>query len=107
VITVNGVTFSGNNISISKGKVIIDGNDVTPDAKNIDIKIDGNISELKVDACDSLVVNGNCGSVATMSGDVDIDGDVTGNISTMSGDVKCGTVGGSISTMSGDIKNKK
>ena len=90
MITVNGVTYSGNNISISKGKVIIDGNDVTPDAKNIDIKIDGNISELKVDACDSLVVNGNCGSVATMSGDV-----------------KCGTVGGSISTMSGDIKNKK
>lgn len=107
MININGNKYSGNNISISNGRVIIDGKDVTPDSKNITICVDGNISEMKVDACDSVVVNGNCGSVSTMSGDVEVDGDVTGSITTMSGDVDCGTVGGSISTMSGDIKHRK
>ena len=42
-----------------------------------------------------------------MSGDVDVDGNVSGDIQTMSGDVDCGDVSGNIKTMSGDVKCKK
>jgi len=107
MIIVNGSEYSGNNIVISNNKIIIDGNDVTPDSKIIEIKIDSDINELKVDCCDKIEINGNVYSVKTQSGDVDISGDVSGSIKTMSGDVDCGNVTGSISTMSGDIKHRK
>jgi hypothetical protein len=106
-ISINGNTYSGNSIVVTKGKVIINGKDVTPESKEINITIEGNIDELKVDACNKVSVNGNVGNLKTQSGDVDITGDVTGGIQTMSGDVDCGSVGGSISTMSGDIKHRR
>jgi hypothetical protein len=106
-VVINNNTYSGNNIVISKGKVIIDGKDVTPDSKEININIQGDINELKVDACDKLSVTGNVKNVSTKSGDIDITGNVEGSIQTMSGDVDCGNVGGSISTMSGDVKHRK
>ena len=107
MIIINGNNYSGNNVIISNGKVIIDGKDVTPDSKNIEIKVDGNIEQLSVDACNKVEITGNVSNVKTKSGDVDISGDVSGSIQTMSGDVDCGNVGGSISTMSGDVKNKR
>lgn len=106
-ITINGKNYSGNNISITNGKVIINGTDVTPDSKTIEIKVNGNIEKLDVDACDKITITGNVSNVKTMSADVDISGDVTGSVQTMSGDVHCSNVGGSISTMSGDIKYRK
>jgi hypothetical protein len=106
-ITINGNTYSGNNIVVTKGKVIINGKDVTPDSKEININVEGNIEELKVDTCDSIIINGDVSNITTQSGDVEISGNVTGSIQTMSGDVDCGTVGGSISTMSGDIKHRR
>lgn len=106
-ITINNKTYVGNSITITNGKVIIDGKDTTPDAKEINISVDGNIEELNVDACNKVFVNGSVGDIRTQSGDVDVSGDVSGMISTMSGDVKCGNVGGKISTMSGDVKHRK
>lgn len=106
-ISINGNTYSGNNIVVTNGKAIINGKDVTPESKEINIIVEGNIEELKVDACNKVSVNGNVGNVKTQSGDIDITGDVTGQIQTMSGDVDCGTVGGSISTMSGDVKHRR
>ena len=47
------------------------------------------------------------GKIKTMSGDVDVDGNVSGDIQTMSGDVDCGDVSGNIKTMSGGVKCKK
>jgi len=107
MITINGKKFKGNSISVSRNKIIIDGKDCTPDAKEINIIVNNDISELKIDVCDTLKVKGNVGSIQTQSGDVKVEGDVTGNISTMSGDVDCYEVGGNISTMSGDIKHRK
>ena len=106
-ISINGNTYSGNNIVITNGKVIINGKDVTPNSKEINIKVDGDIDELKVDACNKIEIIGDVSNVKTQSGDVEISGNVTGSIQTMSGDVDCGTVGGSISTMSGDIKHRR
>ena len=122
-ITINGVTYqSGNSIVAVGNKVMIDGKDVTPDAKVISITVDGSIDSISADYCQKIAVNGNVksittqsgdieckdvtGSVKTMSGDVEA-GNVGGDISTMSGDVKCGTVAGSVKTTSGDIKNAK
>lgn len=106
-ITVNGVTYTGRNISMSGNKIIIDGKDVTPDAKEINISVEGDITELRADACNKISVVGSVKNIKTHSGDVEVTGDVDGNIQTMSGDVDCGMVGGSISTMSGDVKHRK
>lgn len=106
-ISINGNTYSGNSIVVTNSKIIINGKDVTPDSKEINIKVDGNIDELKVDACNKVEVTGDVSNLKTQSGDVEISGNVTGSIQTMSGDVDCGTVGGSISTMSGDVMYRR
>lgn len=107
-ITINGIKYSGNSIVVSNGKVIIDGKNETPkDSKEININVNGNIDELKVDVCETIKITGDVNNVKTQSGDVDVKGNVNGNIQTMSGDVKSKNVGGSISTMSGDIKHKR
>jgi hypothetical protein len=101
-VSINGMIYHGSDITISQGRVTVDGKDVTPEAKNITIAVDGNIDTLKADQCSKIVVNGSCGSLDTMSGDVDC-GPVNGPVKTMSGDVKCGHVGKSVETMSGDV----
>jgi hypothetical protein len=106
-IVINGNTYIGSSIIISNNKVIVNGQDVTPDGKEINIKVEGNINELKVDACNNINVNGDVQSVSTKSGDIDVSGNVNGSVSTISGDVNCGSVGGSISTISGDIKHRR
>lgn len=103
IVKVNGTSFSGKGtIIVNNGRVIVDGRDVTPDAKVIRIEVTGNVESLSVDACATLCVNGSVGDVSTQSGDVKC-GDVNGSVSTMSGDVRCGSVGGNVKTMSGDI----
>jgi hypothetical protein len=107
MINIDNNSYSGKNIVITNGKVFIDGMDVTPDSKNIEIKIEGNIDELKVDSCNSISVLGSVKNINTLSGDVDVVGHVDGNLKTMSGNIKCNDVKGSISTMSGNIKHTK
>ena len=122
-MNINNNSYVGRSITITNGKVIIDGKDVTPDGKDINISIIGNIDDIKIDYCQKIEVKGDVGYLATMSGDIEISGnikgsisatsgdiecgDVSGNVNSTSGDIKCGTVGGSVSTMSGDIRNKK
>jgi RecJ-like exonuclease len=99
-IRINGIDYSGDNISIRGNKVVVNGIDVTPDAKEISIVVEGNISEIKVDSCNEFRVVGDVGRIKTMSGDVDVEGNVTGDVETMSGDVSCLSVGGNVKTMS-------
>jgi hypothetical protein len=108
-VIVNGVTITGGrNITIRNGKVIVDGKDVTPDAKEINVSVNGNVERLEVDACQKITVTGDAGSVKTQSGDVDVTGNIAGAVQTMSGDVDCGgSISGSVSTMSGDIKSRR
>ena len=105
-IIINGNTYSGNSIVVTNGKVIINGKDVTPDGKELNISVEGSIEELKVDTCNKVSVTGSVKSISTKSGDIEVTGDVDGSVQTMSGDVDCGHVQGSVSTMSGDIKHK-
>ena len=104
MIIINGKKYNGKSISINNNKIIIDGKDCTPDSKTIDITVQGNINELNVDSCNSLMVIGEVAAIKTQSGDVECN-IVNGNVSTMSGDVKCNNIGGSVKTMSGDINS--
>lgn len=106
-ITINGNTYSGNSIIITNGKVVINGKDVTPDSKEINILVHGNIDELRVDSCNEVSVTGNVTNISTKSGDVIVTGDVDGSVQTKSGNVDCEYVEGSVSTMSGDINRRR
>lgn len=121
-IIINEKSFSGRNVIINNNKVIVDGIDVTPDTKEINISVEGNINELTVDVCKTININGNVYELQTTSGDVQCNdvnngikttsGDVecnnvTGNIQTTSGDVTANEINGSVKTVSGDIKTKK
>jgi len=108
-IIINGKSYSGGrNISIINNRVIVDGQELPgQEAKEINISITGNVSEIRIDACNKLSVEGNVESVTTTSGDVEC-GNVGGSVKTISGDVRCeGSIGGSVSTISGSIKSKK
>lgn len=108
MIIINNKKFSGNNLTISGNKVIIDGKDVSGEFQNdkvININCEGDVSSIDCDTCETITVAGKVGSVKTMSGTVKCQ-DVVGNVSTMSGDVRCGNIGGNVSTMSGDITHK-
>lgn len=104
MIQINGKVYQGNSISIKNGNIIIDGNKVETDEKQISISVDGNIESIDADCCERIEVTGNSGKISTMSGDVRIGGDVNGSIKTMSGDVRCGNVTGSVDTLSGDVE---
>lgn len=78
-IVINGQTYSGSNVNIVNGRVIINGNDVTPESKTINISVEGDIESLHVDACSQITVYGdvhnldsgvggvNCRNVTDMS----------------------------------------
>ncbi len=105
VITINGKTYIGNNISISNsGKVVIDG--VVQDGGDlvgpVHIEVKGNVEKIDL-ISGSVVVNGSCGKVKTTSGDVNC-WDVTESVITTSGDVTTKVIHGNVSTMSGDIR---
>ncbi len=106
-IRINGMTITGGrNITVTNGRVTVDGRDITPDAKDISIQVTGNVERLEADVAHSIAIAGDCGSVSTQSGDVDVKGSISGNVRTMSGDVESGGhIGGNVSTMSGDIKH--
>lgn len=104
-VIINGNVYEGNSVVIKNGKIIVDGKNVTPDSKEINIVVNGNIETLDVDACSKIDVTGDIGKIKTMSGDVKCN-NVKGDISTMSGDVSCkGNIVGNVKTQSGDISH--
>jgi DUF4097 and DUF4098 domain-containing protein YvlB len=109
MVTINGKSYSGKNVTINNGNILIDGKPVGNDAStpHVYITLQGNIDSLQVDSCNSLRVEGDCGTIKSNAGDITISGNVSGDVKTMSGDVRCGNVSGSISSMSGDVKYSK
>jgi hypothetical protein len=106
-ITINGVTYQGNNISVINGDVFIDGKSQTKIEKEVVIHIEGTVLNLQ---SDRSIVCGSIGGNATAGGSIDcnsIDGNATANGSIncddIGGDVKaggsvnCENVGGSVS----------
>lgn len=90
-VTIDGVSYSGNNITISgNGEVIVDGVfQETVESKNITVYVNSR----------------SCGDITTSSGNIKIEsGCVVGDIKTVSGDVTChSAVDGSVNTVSGDV----
>lgn len=104
-VTINGRVVVGDvcgSLQITGGRVIINGKDVTPDAKEISITIEGDVQALDVDVCNQVTVNGSAGRVKTGTGNVKC-GDVSGNVTTNTGYIRCKSVAGSVSTNTGDI----
>jgi hypothetical protein len=106
-ITLNGVTYEGNNISINGKSIKIDGKDVAKkDVLQVSIIVHGNIDNLSIDTCNNLTVKGYVNNLETVSGDVGCY-NVNGNVRTVSGDVKCLAIAGNVMTVSGDIRGTK
>ena len=107
-MAINGVTFyDQGSVSIVGNKIILDGKDVTPDSKEINIKIEGNVDRLEIDCCQTFLITGNVGNIKSTSGNVEVSGEVKGSVQTISGDVVCGNVSGNISTISGDVRKSR
>ena len=104
-ISINGQDYSGRNIIIRNGNVIIDGRKVTSEDKVINIVITGDIQDLTVDSCDRVTVHGNVNSLETTSGDVSCHN--VGDVKTISGDVDAQLIEGNVKTVSGDITSKR
>ena len=102
IINGNRISVSGRGVTVVNGKVIVDGKDVTPDAKEIRIEVHGDVEHIEVDACNKIQVTGSVRELTTSSGDVTC-GDVHGDVRTTSGDVRCKEVRGSVETVSGDV----
>ena len=105
MVIINDVSYAGRSVIIRNGKVIIDGQDVTPSGKEINIRVEGNIDSLRVDYCEKIDVTGSVGSLNSVAANVSC-GDVSGGIETTSGDITCKNVNGNINTTSGDIKSE-
>lgn len=108
MIEINGVSFSGSNISIVGGKVIVDGKEVDglQDEKEINIVVNGDIKSLQ-SGNGNVSVAGAVESVQTVNGEIKISGSVAGSVKTVNGDVYCGEVHGSVNSVNGNIKTRK
>ncbi|MGE6347932.1 hypothetical protein ACQKIY_25340 [Bacillus mycoides] len=118
MISIGGVTYTGRNITVNNGQVIVDGviQGQKLEEKNIIINADNFQGTLKCGY--STVVNGNIGGDVESNGSVTCDGiggsvsaggsvrcdDVKGNVSA-GGSVNCGNIGGS-AMAGGSIKHR-
>lgn len=103
-VEINGLHYTGHNISINGARVVIDG--VTQDAiltRVVNVNVVGNCESIE-SASGQVMVQGTVGRILTGSGDVTC-GDVSGSVQTGSGDVTCDAVAGSVRTGSGDIRH--
>lgn len=119
-ININNVIYAlKKSFKVDRGRLFIDGKDVTPNDKVINVSIEGDVQTVEVGACEMLTITGSVQSVKTGSGSVscssvngpvttgsgDVEcSDISGNVSTGSGDVTCVTISGSVRTGSGDIR---
>jgi hypothetical protein len=109
MVTINGKTYKGNNVSMINNKVFIDGKEVTgddSDSKVINIKIEGNIETLSIDSCDKLDVIGDCGVVNSKNGNISISGNVNGDVTNKNGNISCGNVSGDVDNKNGNISHR-
>lgn len=105
MITINGKTYKGNNLQISGNQVLIDGKrvDQQEDEKVINITVEGNIDTLDVDYCDKLEITGDCGSVTSKNGNIQVKGNVNGDVTNKNGNIVCRNVAGDAETKNGDV----
>lgn len=103
IININGDNVYGRSVIISGNKIVVDGKDVTPDSKLVNITITGDIDNLDVDYSQKIEVIGNINKLNATSADISVTGNVSNTLRTTSGDIECGNVNGDIVTTSGDV----
>ncbi|WP_250518440.1 hypothetical protein [Caballeronia sp. ATUFL_M1_KS5A] len=105
-ITLNGVTYTGNHVSVRGGRVLVDGKNVSAgEATRITLEVHGDLQAFQADNCDTVAVHGAVGVVSTVSGNVTC-GDVGGAVSTVSGNVNCGDIAGEVRTTCGSVSRR-
>lgn len=73
----------------------------------INLDSGSNIEHLDIDACESVTINGNCGSVHTDMGSINIGGNVSGNVHADMGSIQCGNVGGDVISHMGNVSYRR
>ena len=116
-ITINDKTYSApdgcsinvinmniiNNKVYVNGKLFEDCNAVN--SKNIEIKIEGNCSNVNVDAA-NLTINGNVdGKVSVDAGNITCNGDIKGDVKCDCGKISCNNIFGNTDVDCGVVKN--
>jgi hypothetical protein len=102
-ITINGRSYSGRNVSIINGQVIIDGkvdDGFESTSRIVEVRVTGDLCSLRTDA--SVVMHGQISGNLNAGGSVSCD-DVGGNISA-GGSVNCDNVSGSV-TAGGSVNH--
>ena len=105
-------TIMGGHITITNGKIYVDGkpidelNAINTDEKVINITIEGSVERLEIDYCQTVKVTGDCKRIKTNNGDIEIGGDVSGDVHTNMGDITCGNIEGDCHTNMGNIYHK-
>lgn len=104
-VQINGISYTGKNVTINGDKVVVDGVIQTQSlAGPITVTVQGSCDSVST-ASGDIYINGNSGRVTATSGDIDVIGNVEGSIQTVSGDVNVRrTHTNNISTVSGDIR---
>lgn len=109
VISIDGVTYEGNSLTITRdGNIIIDGElKTTANGPNVSVDIKGDINELSL-ANGYITVEGDVNNANTKSGDIEVGGDIFNGASTVSGDIEVGgNIEGNVTTVSGDVEARK
>ena len=63
VININGTKYQGSSVIVNGNKITINGKDVTPDTKIVNILVEGDINEVSADYCEKIMVTGNAKTV--------------------------------------------
>lgn len=103
-VVINGKTYFGDTVVITKDDIIIDGNSISNSDRIINIQISGDVEKIDFVNVNSFVMNGNAGLANTTNGDINVDGNILGSVNTINGNVNANDIGGSVGTISGDIK---
>lgn len=106
-VVISGQRYTGRDISIVGGKVIIDGvehpNGIATD-QPISVHIDGPVERVTT-ANGEVTVEGDAGYVETTNGNVKARR-VSGSVKTVNGNVSADTIGGGVKTVNGNITRK-
>jgi hypothetical protein len=106
VITINGVLYSGSNVSMDgNGNLIVDGKSVAQiQEKVVNVTVTSDVEEVSTTNGD-VTVTGGVGDISTTNGDVEINGDAQ-DVSTTNGNVTAKSIHGKVKTVNGNIKTK-
>ena len=88
-VSINGKTYTGNNVTITGDSVYIDGklhDDSNDDSKTINVVVNGDLDSIEVETCNRITVNGDSKFINSKNGNIHAS-NVFGNIETKNGNI--------------------